>query len=1189
MAVNAQKEKMVKYAAEERFGERLPKLSESEISAFFQTSLNDREKEDIRKAVEAKFNECRKDPVFTKWAEYKSKRIKASVDSLLDEAAAAAATNGFSAARAAFEQAREVAWRESVNAELDGVPLPEVNARVHEDAVKLLEETINVAQWPIIEKEMRLIAESAIKSGQPTNGIARLRDYPNIRTYTSILDKKVEALVAELGRLRVSKGACDKIVDQTVRFMSQAANLADSVDESRTVTTEKANVEEPKIDETVYQRLLAEYKESLLLYDCTNENTTKVVGWLAKHIAERIAELPKPQPQKREVVVTQVIVRLGATAINKRIDALRGELIANLTQVMAENEKMLQELRAKLKKSAASAREQVAEILNDVATDNARARSAIARNELLTIINPALWKEIEKKILAKTDEFGASGKCAEGIAWLEAFPPIKTYPAEIDDSFDEIRKAVVDLGLAETNAVAVMKEVAKLTAEVEDLACYDDKELDKVIPGKKLPKSKLARYEAQLQACRATLVRNGCKVPDKIIETIRNRFASELAKLEADTHKPVLSLGSNAINRRIEKLKVKCAHALVGRCVSDLLAEKKFSEARALLREVALTGNDKFDKEVYASRLGAINTLVNPAQLAALKADIDAQVKQFWEAGDFRALKEWIDGYPYVHESYTDIVRALGEIQTNMLALAIEEPVTTNYIAKLNARITSLIESAKGGKAQEPPPADLTSLEKALGVLEKAIMAQYYDQATVSAVISSVRNDVLEMIKKEVVSVTTSEMNDALRAYIEKVVRDHAAADAEARPPRFRLSSDTVQAEAVREVLLNAAQKGLVALSAGKAKDDILHEMSGVVTPSAVEWVAKLCEELNAPKELPTKGEAEKLGFDKLIAMLVDKQEYQELLAKMDQDVVYDSQIAMAEDAIAKQLVKKTRKAKLRVNAILGEYARAMRLLKQSKTLNKELGTALVLGSVYLDQPTVFDRALELGADVNGVSQRDPLKRTALLLAVQLGRTAFIQRLVAHGADATVVDAVGDGALHYAVRRGNISVLTAMLAKNKVDAQNESGETALFDAARCNQPALVDALIAAKADVSICSTNGMSAFDVACKAGSRDVLDALAEAGSAYGPEQLIIAARHDRLAVAQWLVAKGVDVNATGVMDAARSSAAVRNFLVHEGGLLPPKSKSDAQPPKSDAMSSMSDAPTPDAAVEAPAAPSDM
>ena len=90
------------------------------------------------------------------------------------------------------------------------------------------------------------------------------------------------------------------------------------------------------------------------------------------------------------------------------------------------------------------------------------------------------------------------------------------------------------------------------------------------------------------------------------------------------------------------------------------------------------------------------------------------------------------------------------------------------------------------------------------------------------------------------------------------------------------------------------------------------------------------------------------------------------------------------------------------------------------------------------------------------------------------------------------------------------------------------------------------------------------------------MLDALASAGSEYGPEQLIIAAENGRLAVAQWLVAKGVDVNAPGVMaaakkfndanpdskDVAKKANPVLEFLLHQGGILTDKAepKSTAQ-----------------------------
>ena len=73
---------------------------------------------------------------------------------------------------------------------------------------------------------------------------------------------------------------------------------------------------------------------------------------------------------------------------------------------------------------------------------------------------------------------------------------------------------------------------------------------------------------------------------------------------------------------------------------------------------------------------------------------------------------------------------------------------------------------------------------------------------------------------------------------------------------------------------------------------------------------------------------------------------YAKLLADIDAEVSFDSQIAMAEDAIAKQLGIKCPFAYLRMNALLGEYARTMRLLKLGKKIDTEQATVVLLGGV---------------------------------------------------------------------------------------------------------------------------------------------------------------------------------------------------------------------------------------------------
>ena len=53
-----------------------------------------------------------------------------------------------------------------------------------------------------------------------------------------------------------------------------------------------------------------------------------------------------------------------------------------------------------------------------------------------------------------------------------------------------------------------------------------------------------------------------------------------------------------------------------------------------MLRSIPLSGCDEFDAKVYAARIGAINTLVNPVQLKTLLDEADKQIDSYWKDGD---------------------------------------------------------------------------------------------------------------------------------------------------------------------------------------------------------------------------------------------------------------------------------------------------------------------------------------------------------------------------------------------------------------------------------------------------------------------------------------------------------------------------------------------------------------------------
>ena len=1070
-AKSAQYELIASYIKNEQFGNPVPRLEGRALEKYISSSFTASQISQIKDAVSREYDRGIRDDVYPAWATWKKGGIERKAIALVDEAKASAATNGFARAHAAFEQAREIAWCESVDVKLNGKFVEEVYKPVWAASIELLDTRINIAEWLVSEKELRYIATSACDSGALEEGVAALKTYKPVRAYTKTLDDRVASITAELVSLKVPKQAIDSIVDKTRAFMLRAANLADNVDKTseKTIPGKAAS----SIDESRYRELVEEYRKALKTYDCTDANASKITSWLLECIAKLVSELPREEATPDTVVTN--IDRLGATALNKRIDDLRNSLVLELDEGLARRRKMESEMASLSKKEdLESARAKVAKILGKNSNSPAYLKSA-ARSMLLTKINPELWKSIEKEILEKTESFLNAGEMTGGVAWLAAYPYIRTYDAEIDTRFAAVKQEAIAVGVSDTIASAIMLDVATTAAEVEYLACYEDGYRDNFRPGKDLSEEVLRKYEKAVADCRETLVRNGCTDvnADILIKKIRTGFDAEFARLRADVNDPIFCLGSNALNARLRALKKKCAIRLVAGIAANLVGADKFDAARAAIRDVALSGDADFDQAVSAARVGVLDTIVNPMQLEVRKIEANDAIVKFWKACDYSGLEKWQAEYPYVHDDYPAIADAYAAISSAVGALGIEAEDAKKYIDGLSINVRTLIEKLGGTYEPEKKNFDFSQLEKALDSFEKAFIAQYYDSAVAAMVRESILKKIKEMLAVDPIDpMTTWDMNEKIKEYI---------------------------------------SMRILSLMKIKAQSDA--------------DIAKIKERLR----------------------------YLQQLADINKEISYDSQIAMAEDAIAKQLkICPASRGNLAVNASLGEYARSMRVLKQNGKLAADGLAAVVFGAVYLDQPAVLERALELGASVNAPCSRDTLARAPLLLAIQLGRVKLVRDLVAADADVTCVDAAKNTAVHYAVRYGNIAMLKAMLEKNDVNGVNAAGETPIFDAARANQLPIVDALIAAKANVDVVNRAKRTPFDEACRCGSRDVLDSLAEAGAKYGPEQLAIAATNDHLAVAQWLVGHAVDVNGKGVMASTITNSVTKAYLVGEGGLAP-------------------------------------
>lgn len=246
---------------------------------------------------------------------------------------------------------------------------------------------------------------------------------------------------------------------------------------------------------------------------------------------------------------------------------------------------------------------------------------------------------------------------------------------------------------------------------------------------------------------------------------------------------------------------------------------------------------------------------------------------------------------------------------------------------------------------------------------------------------------------------------------------------------------------------------------------------------------------------------------------------------------MHDDQIKHALEAIAAQRAPGVRD--LQVNAVLGDYARAMRLKKRGKILSPDLRAAVFLGGLYLDQPNIWTEEIKRKVSWNETSSRDPLNRTALMLLIDMGRDSeSILGCLEYAsedlkkAEKRPVDAKGNTLLHYAAERADVKVLTAVL---KLDPKALTVENA----------------------------EGLTPVDVACRTDRPEVLAAFLDFEKESGhpvailPQHLALAVSAGSRKAVEWLVDQGVDVNGKGVMKAAKDSA-LQEYLVSQGGVLP-------------------------------------
>lgn len=752
---------------------------------------------------------------------------------------------------------------------------------------------------------------------------------------------------------------------------------------------------------------------------------------------------------------------------------------------------------------------------------------ALSEKFLLEKVNPPCWSKIRAGLMADgTEQLVADGKIAELRQKVAGWPRTKVYVEDIESRIGGFGGVLVANGLPKsepglTLALAATRELADEAKGLFDgtnRAEYVQRAKDATAVGS----AEFETYRRLLADYRAKLIGAGCEAAaaDSIVAQLAGGSLSE-----ADAAKPgfdMMVLGSSAVNMRIESLGARLvstaasnrtAVALDGleKDVAALVADGKFAEAKDLLKARCATGDVLLDGFAKPKCDELLTKVVVPAEVTAAERELNAKVEAFCAASNYAACVEFLA--KEAEDAPADVAAALTDRRAKIL--------DDWYAGQAAAFCADLLKSVKDGR--------LADARKSLAEMKLSGLAELDSR------LCGLRIGLLEFV-----------VNPLLRERLETEIGTNVTA--------FCAAGDVV---------------GLRRYVEGYAYPD---DVAGQLTTAFSDRYASVCtnsvEQLDAEAIVKFVGEGTQLLDPQTTAELsgalrgqleaalaeadAHAQEWtvRRLTSGAEGGVSVDEQIKLAGEAIAKQLAAKN--ADLKVNALLGEYARVLRCMRAGRQLPDDGATTLLLGGVCLNQPRMVDLAIEaFDADVDAVSARDPLGRSALLLAVQCGQMEMVEKLLKLGANPAAADRCGGTMIHSAALGEDLAFFRKVIGLGDVTLTNACGETAAFTAVRLNKPEFLAALLEAGTDVSVVNADGLSVFDVACRCGTAATLDALVAAGAEFGVEQLILAVRSGCLPAVTWLVGKGVDVNAPGVMAAAEKGSEVEQYLVREGGVV--------------------------------------
>jgi len=991
-----------------------------------------------------------------------------------------------------YAYARNAIWAASTR----GVPA--IDCKIREKSIEMMHRKVNPANWDSIASKMKAVFDKAMGEKTYEAGIEQIRKIETEsiqQEYSVFIDKRLAAVRDELIKIGVTEGDMKPILDKQAAIISEAAKILDVMDGIDTIEAAKSETrevsprEDPKLKD--YYAKLDEFHAVLLRYDCVKPTADGIVVKLDDDLLALINMLRKPAKNETIKSDAKTALLLGTRSLNGRIHAAANGYVAQLTGCIQDAAKS--DLSEKVKELVAAgqfeeARELIwnASVTGDAKWDAEMFAYGIAL--LRDIVNPADWARIEAEITATFTKLSAEGQFDELEAYLKGYPLIRQHTVKLDEQLARVRAEAEALGADPDKAANAALIACGMVTEAQALVDhFDELVATAAAEGKTVDESKL-QAELVEYARRLAAYHATPENVAKIVERLRTSL-KELILVAPDNARPTrLSLGTNAVNDRIK--------ALVDKLLASIQATKN-------------SWQDDF--------------------CATLMTNLEQRVRAAVKEQKFGEARDMIRDTELIGRSDLDL--KLYALRIGLLDSCVNPAQLDYLLADIDAKVQKFVEAE-----------DYEAFEQFLTNYPYV----HDEYAKIDAALELVRKAMLglEIPAAECKNDEKVRFADAISELLER--RD------ENWKPKRDLKPLESALDEVAKAIFEHMNKHPEAIAAERAAE-YEHILSDVAALDRTITTWELNERLRArlAKETPVVA----AGLQ-MLKERADRKAFLAELAAIDAEVSFDAQIAMAEEAISRQLGMKCKRASYKINAVLGEYARAFRLLKKNVELKPAEATSILLGAVYLEQAAVVPYALKLGADVNGTSARDPRRRTALMLAIDVQNMSLMRTLVEAGASSAATDADGNSLLHYAVKSGSIIAVKAIAGTASLEVTNNAGETPLFEAVRRNQTVMVQTVIGLiptdrrEAFVNAADKSGLTAIALAAKLGSRDVLDPLADAGARFSERELILAEEGDHLAVAQWLVAQGADVNAAGVMAKACPATATGRYLIGQGGV---------------------------------------